>query len=109
MDYISTGEAAQKWGVSLRYVQRLLKENRIPEVKKYSGAWLIPAHAERPKDLRRAPRSGGTQKNYRLLPLMNFPKNGPDGVAETAPEEYRGLVCADLAYRRGDTEPAKKY
>ena len=58
MDYISTAEAAERWGVSLRYIQRLLHDDRIPGAKKYSGAWLIPADAVKPLDPRIARRQG---------------------------------------------------
>ena len=34
MEYISTREAAEKWGVSLRRVQRLIYEGRVPGAKK---------------------------------------------------------------------------
>ena len=40
MDYISTKEAAQRWGVSIRYVRHLLSENRIPGAKKYGVSWI---------------------------------------------------------------------
>ena len=53
MEYISASEASEKWGVSLRQVQRLLAENRIPRAKKYGRSWMIPGDAEKPADPRR--------------------------------------------------------
>jgi len=53
MDYISVQEAAQKWGISERRVQKLCEENRIPGVSHFSRMWLIPKDAEKPKDGRR--------------------------------------------------------
>ena len=35
-------EAAEKWNVSLRWVQRLCKENRIDGAINISRVWLIP-------------------------------------------------------------------
>ena len=52
MEYLSTREAAERRGVSLRHVQRLLHENRIPGARKYGVSWLIPADADKPPDLR---------------------------------------------------------
>ena len=46
MPYITAQQAAEKWGVSLRYVQRLMSENRISGAKKYGRSWMIPADAE---------------------------------------------------------------
>ena len=31
MDYISTKEAAEKWGISERRIQKLCEDNRIPD------------------------------------------------------------------------------
>ncbi len=53
LEYISAPEAAKKWGISERRVQKLCEENRIPGVTKFSRMWLIPKDAEKPKDKRR--------------------------------------------------------
>ena len=43
----------KKWHVSLRWVQRLCKENRIEGVLNINRVWLIPNTAEKPADARR--------------------------------------------------------
>lgn len=53
MEYISAAQAAKKWEVTPRHVQRLLAEGRIPCARKYGRAWMIPAHAQKPADPRR--------------------------------------------------------
>lgn len=53
MEYISVTEAAARWNVSVRQVQRLLAENRLPNAKKYGRSWMLPADAEKPGDPRR--------------------------------------------------------
>lgn len=53
LEYISAPEAAKKWGISERRVQKLCDENRIPGVAKFSHMWLIPKAAEKPVDGRR--------------------------------------------------------
>lgn len=50
MEYISAPEAAKKWGISERRVQKLCEENRIPGVSKLGYMWLIPKEAEKPID-----------------------------------------------------------
>ncbi|MEZ3445988.1 MAG: helix-turn-helix domain-containing protein [Lachnospiraceae bacterium] len=50
LEYISAPEAAKKWGISERRVQKLCEENRIPGVAKFSRMWLIPKDAEKPVD-----------------------------------------------------------
>jgi len=53
MDYISVQDAAKKWGLSERRVQKLCEENRIPGVARFSRMWLIPKDAEKPVDGRK--------------------------------------------------------
>ena len=53
MEYMSCPEAAEKWGISERWVQILCKENRISGVSKIGYMWLIPKDAEKPVDARR--------------------------------------------------------
>ena len=52
-DYMTAQEAALKWNVSLRWVQRLCKENRIEGVVNVNLIWLIPNKAEKPADARK--------------------------------------------------------
>jgi len=51
-EYMTAQEAAQKWNVSLRWVQRLCKENRIDGTMNVNRVWLIPINAEKPVDKR---------------------------------------------------------
>ena len=46
-------EAAEKWNVSLRWVQRSCKENRIDGAMNINRVWLIPKVAKKPVDKRR--------------------------------------------------------
>ena len=52
LEFISAPEAAKKWGISERRVQKLCEENRIPGVAKFSRLWLILKDAEKPTDVR---------------------------------------------------------
>lgn len=53
MEYTSCPEAAKKWSISERRVQRLCEDNRIPGVSKIGYMWLIPKGADKPVDKRR--------------------------------------------------------
>jgi len=53
LEYISASDAAKKWGISERRVQKLCEENRIPGIAKFSYMWLIPKDAEKPVDGRK--------------------------------------------------------
>mgnify|MGYP002516425767 CR=1 FL=1 len=47
-EYMTAQEVAEKWNVSLRWVQRLCKENRIEGVLHINRMWLIPKEAKKP-------------------------------------------------------------
>lgn len=66
MDYISSREAAKKWGISERRVQKLCEENRIPGVVRFSRMWLIPKDAENPVDARRKDKTVSHEKTQNL-------------------------------------------
>jgi excisionase family DNA binding protein len=51
MNYITTTQAAAKFGVSLRLVQKWIEDERIP-AQRFGRDYMIPDDAERPKDLR---------------------------------------------------------
>lgn len=53
MNYISVREAAQKWGISERRVQKLCEGNRIDGIQRFGRSWMIPKAAEKPMDLRK--------------------------------------------------------
>ena len=48
MEYISCAQAAAKWSISERRVQKLCETGRISGVVKFSRVWLIPKDAKNP-------------------------------------------------------------
>ena len=53
MDFISVHDAAKRWGISERHIQKLCEEKRLPGVMRFSRMCLIPKDAEKPEDGRR--------------------------------------------------------
>ena len=108
MEYISAIEASEKWGVSLRQVQRLLANNRIPRAKKYGRSWMIPGDAEKPADPRREKKPPGQSLSNELAHVIEatsvpMPLHNPDAILEIVKEErLRLLYESELAYLRGD-------
>lgn len=51
-EYMTAGEAAELWKISVRRVQRLCKENRIDGAININRIWLIPKNAKKPADAR---------------------------------------------------------
>ena len=48
-EYMTTKEAAEKWGISQRQVQNHCKQDRIPGVLRIGTNWLLPRDAVRPR------------------------------------------------------------
>jgi len=108
MKYISVKEASEKWGVSLRQVQRLAASKRIPGAIKFGSLWMIPADAEKPPDSRQKESvslHSLASELYRFIEATTIPMPAND------PDEIKAIVkdkkaCrqyeAELAYLRGD-------
>ncbi|WP_206813130.1 Z1 domain-containing protein [Paradesulfitobacterium ferrireducens] len=50
MDFITTKEAAERWGISQRRVAVLCEQGRIIGVKRTGKTWLLPQDAIKPED-----------------------------------------------------------
>lgn len=68
MDYISVKDAAVKWEISERRIQKLCEDNRIEGIQRFGRSWMIPRSAEKPADqrkLRGIERGGTNEKQNR--------------------------------------------
>lgn len=52
MEYLSIKQTAEKWDLSVRRVNVLCTEGRIPGATKIGSYWAVPANAKKPKDQR---------------------------------------------------------
>ena len=108
MKYISTVEAAEKWSISSRQVQRLLAAGRIEGAKKYHRSWMIPAGAAKPEDRRCAnePRQSSLAADLAyLIPKVYVSADRDDPgrvVAGQSEKRLRLIHEGALAYVRGD-------
>ncbi len=57
MEYLSSEEVAQKWGISARRVTTLCKDGRIDGAIKKGGIWLIPGNTQKPEIMKRGRKS----------------------------------------------------
>ena len=53
MNYMTAGQAAQKWNISQRRVQIQSSQERIEGIFKLGEVWAIPENAPKPKDNRK--------------------------------------------------------
>ena len=49
--YLSVQQTADKWGVSVRWVNQYILEGRIPGCERLGHAWAAPENAIKPKRL----------------------------------------------------------
>ena len=52
MEYLSIKQTSEKWGITVRRIQVLCTEGRIPGATKIGSYWAIPTGAEKPDDIR---------------------------------------------------------
>ena len=48
---LSVQQTADKWGVSVRWVNQYILEGRIPGCERFGHAWAVPENAIKPKRL----------------------------------------------------------
>ena len=49
--YLSVQQTADKWGVSVRWVNQYILEGRIPGCERFGRVWAVPAEATKPERL----------------------------------------------------------
>ena len=115
--YRKIEECAQNWGISVRRVQALCADGKIPGVMRVGRDWLIPKTAEKPMDGRTKAARQGVANTDRNMPL---PRKTPflymtdlycvPGTADACVEaladnhEAQVLFEAEVAYSRGEID-----
>lgn len=117
MEYITVQEAAEKWQISVRLVQRLCVTSRIEGVRKFGNTWAIPADSRKPGDLRHSQSNEAVQPHFPLgaqavfhfMPLMNTPFE-PGHCMETIQNMKDGpqkdIALAEYHYFSGQAQKA---
>ena len=111
MEYITAREAAQKWNISERLVQKYCAAGRIEGAKKFGNSWGIPGDAPKPKDPRKAgkeqavPGKSGRAVYYPgLMPLMSTafePGKCLETIREMPEGPRRSVAFAEYYYFSG--------
>ncbi len=123
MEYMSVREAAAKWEISVRYVQRYCVEGRIEGARKFGRAWAIPVQTPRPANLRKAPDEEiplvpeelpaapvPVMHNWRVpMPLLNTPYrlgHVMDAIVQIDDPNFRSIALAEYYYFSGQSAKA---
>ena len=108
MDLITVKEAASKWNVSERRVQKLCSDGRIKGACKFGISWMIPKTAVLPTQNKSDKPVLPMPKRTPFLDMTNIYNEigGADKCGEMLinnPEAY-ALYEAQIAYRRGEID-----
>lgn len=119
MEYMTVREAARRWNVTERLVQRLCADGRIDGAVKFGRSWSVPAGARKPDDPRRTSESSIASRRPRrtpddhanLMPLMNTafePGHACEFVASLGAGPRADIARAELAYFTGQSDEAAR-
>lgn len=117
-NYIQLKEAAEKWNISVRRVQTLCANGRIPNVIRMGRDWMIPKDAPKPIDGRtKASREAEVEKRNVPMPmprktpflymtnLYTVPGCAEEAIAALAYNpEAQTLLAAEIACAKGDID-----
>ncbi len=116
MEYMSVAQAAEKWDIPERFVNRYCNEARIDGAFKHRGVWNIPTDAKRPIDMRRVtPREldeyikGGEKKSSVAMPLLNTAfelGHCMDAILKIEDPDSRNIALAEYYYFSGQSASA---
>lgn len=98
MEYISTKEAAKKWGITPARIAILASEGRIPGLRRLGRSLLIPASADKPAERKggRAPSPVPKTDNF-SFPLYPYRSDWSKAIEANLSEQQRSLLAAELA------------
>lgn len=116
MEYITAREAAEKWKISERLVQKYCSLGRIDGVKKFGASWGIPENAEKPLDPRKARTENvihaeKTASHILLMPLLNTafePGHCLQSIEKMKDADEKNIALAEYRYFSGNPEEAAK-
>ncbi len=116
MEHITVRDAAQKWNISERLVQKYCAIGRIEGAKKFGPSWGIPAGAVKPKDPRKVQKEPEVRREKRqtasypgLMPLMNTafePGKCLEFIHHMDDGPQKQIALAEYYYFSGQAEKA---
>lgn len=118
MEYITVREAAEKWMISERLVQKYCAEGRVKGVDKTGRFWKIPKNAVKPEKLQKQMNSPAKDLKEcsvgilsELMPLMNAPFNPGECkiyIENMEESPRKEIALAEYYYFTGKPDKAVK-
>jgi len=108
MDYLSTKQTAELWGISPRRIVLLASQGRISGAKQIDGRWFIPEGTSKPQNPRsRQSAQQSDDENRYVFPFLLACVNSEEQIAQFTPDEKK-LYELCLTYETGDFVRARK-
>lgn len=113
MEYMTVRDAAQKWNISERHVQKYCSQGRIEGAMKFGTSWGIPVGTDKPADPRRERGKNResakteTMCSEKLMPLMNTsfdPGNCLKYIKSMKNGSKKDIAFAEYYYFSGQPE-----
>ena len=118
MEYITVRDAAKKWNISERLVQKYCAAGRVEGAKKFGTSWVIPDGTIKPKDPRKAQSAPDMRRERKrfvsypgLMPLMNAafePGKCLEFIHDMADGPQKQIALAEYYYFSGQPEKAAR-
>ena len=70
-NYMSVQEAADKWDITVRQVQKICSDGKIPGAMRFGRAWAIPSDIKKPT-ITRSVKPGPKKNSRNLINVMRF-------------------------------------
>ena len=116
MEYITVQQAAKKWKISDRLVQKYCAEGRIDGIRKFGKSWVIPSSTVKPRDPQKEKERPASQPSRPqpevfpgFMPLMNTPFEPGrclDYINEMEAGPGKEIALAEYQYFSGQPDKA---
>jgi len=103
MEYLSTKQISELWGISTRRIVVLASEGRIEGAKQIDGRWFIPEGASKPLPPDKKPKKDMNSGENYVFPFLLAIVHSKEQISAFSAEE-KVLYDLCLAYERGDFE-----
>lgn len=109
MEYITVKQAAEKWNISVRMVQRYCLSGRIKGAIKDNKSWMIPNNAPKPEKMSNI--KDNIINNSILMPLMNTafkPGKCMEYIDSIKDKDTKNIALCEYYYFSGQANKAAK-
>jgi len=106
MNYLSSKQTSELWGISPRRIVLLASQGRIEGARQIDGRWFIPENAAKPSNPRARKTVPASESRRYIYPYILACVNSEEQIRQFTPEEAE-LYRLCLVYETGDFQQAR--